>query len=258
MTDAPASVSNDGGALRVLVWNEGVHERRNEPPTMERDYPQGIHGAIADALEARLPGARIATATLADPEHGLVESVLEQTDVLLWWGHVAHDEVSDEVVARVQRHVLAGMGFVVLHSGHHSKPFRALMGTTCNLRWRNAGERELVWTVDPTHPIARGIPSPIVIPAQEMYGEQFDIPKPDDLVFVSSFAGGEVFRSGATWTRGRGRIFYFSPGDQEYPVYRQAEIGDVLANGVRWVAQPDVPRAVVPVENPAEGWFAGA
>lgn len=243
--------------LRITVWNEGVHEASGRPASMATDYPDGMHGAIAAGLGQLIPGARIRTAVLADPEHGLSEEVLVDTDVLLWWGHIAHDQVADEVVERVRRHVWGGMGLLVLHSAHFSKIFISLMGTTCSLKWRNEGERELVWTVNATHPIAQGIPHPIVIPHQEMYGELFDIPDPDDLVFISSFAGGEVFRSGVTYHRGRGRIFYFSPGDQEYPVYHQAEIRQVLANGVRWAAQPGVPRVAPAVDHPAREWFAG-
>ena len=242
--------------LRITVWNEGVHEAGGHPASMATDYPDGMHGAIADGLAQLIPNATIRTAVLADPEHGLTEQVLAETDVLLWWGHIAHERVADEVVERVQRHVLGGMGLLVLHSGHFSKIFIRLMGTTCSLKWRNEGERELVWTVDPTHPIAHGIPHPLVIPHQEMYGEFFDIPDPDDLVFISSFTGGEVFRSGVTFHRGRGRIFYFSPGDQEYPVYQQDGIRQVLANGVKWAAQPDLPRVAPAVEHPARDWFA--
>ncbi len=241
--------------LRITVWNEGVHEANGEPASMITDYPDGMHGAIAAGLAGLIPDAQIQTAVLADPEHGLSEQVLSGTDVLLWWGHIAHDRVADEVVERVHRHVLGGMGLLVLHSGHFSKIFIRLLGSTCSLKWRNEAERELVWTVNPTHPIAAGVEQPIVIEAQEMYGEFFDIPTPDDLIFVSSFAGGEVFRSGVTFTRGRGRIFYFSPGDQEYPVYQQPEIRKVLANGVRWAAQPDLPRAAPAVTNPARNWF---
>lgn len=241
--------------LRITVWNEGVHEARQDPPTIGRYYPNGMHGAIAEGLGGHFPDAVITTATLADPEHGLGEDVLAATDVLLWWGHLAHDNVSDEVVERVQRHVLGGMGLLVLHSAHFSKIFIRLMGTTCSLQWRSEGERELVWNVNPTHPIADGITGPIVIPEQEMYGEFFDIPTPDDLVFISSFDGGEVFRSGVTFTRGRGRIFYFSPGDQEYPVYNQDEIRQVLANGVTWAAQPGISRQAPFVDNPMRDWF---
>jgi trehalose utilization protein len=177
----------------------------------------------------------VRTATLAEPEHGLPPAVLDETDVLLWWGHTAHDQVSDDVADRVVGRVLDGMGLVVLHSGHYSKPFKRLMGTGCDLQWRH-DERETVWTVAPGHPIAVGVPSPFVIPEQEMYGEFFDVPPPEQLVFISSFTGGEVFRSGCCWTRGRGRIFYFSPGHETNPVYHQAEVQRVLVNGTQWAA----------------------
>ncbi|WP_427174777.1 ThuA domain-containing protein [Arthrobacter sp. 92] len=247
---------NSARKLKVLVWNEGVHETLNEPAHMGRIYPDGIHGAIAAGLGEALPDADISTATLrSNEEHGLSEETLAGTDVLLWWGHKAHAEVSDHVVDRVQRHVLGGMGLIVLHSGHFAKIFTRLLGTSCSLSWRNDGEQELVWTVKPSHPIADGIENPIVIPEQEMYGELFDIPDPDDLIFISSFAGGEVFRSGVTFTRGKGRIFYFSPGDQEYPVYHHAQIRRVIANAVGWAARPDVARAAPEVSNRPRGWY---
>jgi trehalose utilization protein len=223
--------------IRVTVWNEHVHERRD--PTVGRIYPDGMHGAIAAGLRRELQDrVEVQVATLDEPEHGLSEEVLAGTDVLTWWGHAAHDRVSDAVVERVHRRVLEGMGIVVLHSGHYSKIFIRLMGTTCALRWRQdpGGERELVWTVNPGHPIAAGVPQPIVIPHQEMYGEYFDIPPPEALVFISSFVGGEVFRGGCCYTRGAGRVFYFSPGDQEFPVYHQPEIQRVIANAVAWCA----------------------
>jgi len=220
--------------LRVTVWNEHRHEVADAH--VARLYPDGIHGAIADGIQKHLPTSRIRVATLDQPEHGLAEETLADTDVLTWWGHAAHDEVSDEVVERVHRHVLAGMGLVVLHSGHWSRIFTRLMGTTCTLRWGSEADRELVWTVDPTHPIAAGLPNPIIIEQQEMYGEFFDIPTPDELIFISSFSGGEVFRSGCTFRRGYGRIFYFSPGDQAYPVYHHHDVQRVIANGVAWSA----------------------
>lgn len=219
--------------LRVLVWGENYHEKHHEIPRAL--YPDTMHETIAAGLRTLLgDDAIVETATLDDDEHGLTEERLARTDVLFWWGHLRHDAVSDEVVERVHRHVLGGLGLVALHSAHFSKIFIRLMGTTCALRWRQAQDRELVWTVAPTHPIAEGVPQPIVIPAQEMYGEFFDVPAPDELVFVSNFSGGEVFRSGMTFSRGHGRIFYFSPGDQDYPVYHQSEIQRVLANAARW------------------------
>jgi trehalose utilization protein len=221
--------------MRVTVWGENVHEQRDE--SVRALYPDGMHTTIAASLRAALgDGADVRTATLQEPEHGLADGVLAETDVLTWWGHAAHDEVDDAVVARVRQRVLGGMGLVALHSAHYSKIFISLMGTSCGLQWRNEGERELVWTVAPGHPVAAGVPQPLVIDAQEMYGEHFDIPQPDELVFISSFAGGEVFRSGCAFTRGRGRIFYFSPGDQEYPVYHHPDVQRVIANAVRWAA----------------------
>jgi trehalose utilization protein len=219
--------------MRVTVWNEHVVEGRT--PEAARIYPDGIHAVVASALQD--VASAVTTATLAQPDHGLPPDVLDATDVLVWWGHAAHHEVADDVVERVCERALDGMGLVVLHSGHASKPFMRLMGTRCTLQWREAGERETVWTVAPGHPIAAGVPASFVIPEQEMYGEFFDVPPPDELVFISSFAGGEVFRSGCCWTRGRGRIFYFSPGHETHPVYHQPEVRRVIANGVRW-AQP--------------------
>jgi trehalose utilization protein len=248
---------SDTQPLRILVWNEGVHEARLDPSHIADMYPDGIHGAIAAGLAEHLPGARIGTATLADHEHGLSDDTLRETDVLLWWGHLAHAEVADEVVERVHREVLGGMGLLVLHSAHFAKIFKRLLGTTCALAWRNDGEREIVWTTTPSHPIAEGVPQPMVIPKQEMYGEHFDIPQPDDVIFISSFEGGEVFRSGVTFTRGRGRIFYFSPGDQDFPVYHHPDIRRVLANGVKWAAQPKLTghRAQPEVNNPPRDPF---
>jgi trehalose utilization protein len=233
----------------VTVWGENVHERTEEH--VRALYPDGMHAAIAEGLEARLgPRVEVRTATLEQPDHGLPQAVLDATDVLTWWGHAAHDAVDDAVAARVQAAVLGGMGLLALHSAHYSKPFTRLMGTSCSLRWRNEGERELVWTVDPAHPIAAGVPQPIEIEAHEMYGEPFDIPAPDELVFISSFAGGEVFRGGCCFKRGAGRIFYFSPGDQDFPVYHRDDVRRVLANAVLWAAPrrrmpgaPDSPMA---------------
>ena len=218
--------------LRVTVWNEGRHEKLH--PAVIQHYPDGMHAVIGGVL--RDAGMSVRIATLDEPEHGLSDAVLAETDVLTWWGHMAHAEVQDAVVARVQGRVLEGMGLVVLHSGHHSKIFRALMGTSCNLKWREAEERERLWVVAPGHPIADGLGEYFEIPHEEMYGEFFDIPAPDTLVFVSWFQGGEVFRSGCCYQRGRGKIFYFRPGHETHPTYHQPEVQRVITNGVRWVA----------------------
>jgi trehalose utilization protein len=239
--------------VRVTVWGENVHER--EEPAVREIYPDGMHGAIAAGLEASLgERVQVRTATLEQHEHGLPQDVLDNTDVLTWWGHAAHDRVDDAVVERVHQAVLGGMGLLVLHSGHHAKIFKRLLGTPCDLRWRNEGERELVWTVEESHPITAGVPNPIVIEAQEMYGEPFAIPRPEELIFISSFTGGEVFRGGCTWVRGAGRIFYFSPGDQEYPVYHHPDVQRVLANAVEW-ATPRLRQAPTGSPDSPVGWW---
>ncbi len=231
-------------AISVIVWGENRHEQTD--PSIAERYPHGMHGAIREGIEEHLGSrAEVTTVTLDDPEHGLTEERLAAADVLVWWGHAAHHEVADEIVERVHRHVLSGLGLIVLHSGHFSKIFQKLRGTSCSLRWRGEIDRELVWTVDPTHPIAQGVPHPLIIEQQEMYGEFFDIPTPDELIFISSFSGGEVFRSGCTWKRGHGRIFFFSPGDQEYPVYFHDDVRRVIANGVEW-ARTDRPDRTPP------------
>ena len=221
----------------VTVWNEFRHERESD--TVAEVYPDGIHATVAEALESH--GFDTRTATLDEPEHGLTDGVLDDTDVLTWWGHAAHDEVAEEIVERVHERVLDGMGLIVMHSAHYSKIFRKLMGTTCSLKWREAAETERLWTVEPGHPIADGINEYIEMPEAEMYGERFDIPAPDTLVFASWFEGGEVFRSGCCYRRGSGRVFYFRPGHETYPVYHQPEIRQILRNAVAWAAPGDGP-----------------
>ncbi len=219
--------------IRVTVWNEYLHETRHE--SIREIYPEGIHGCIANFLEE--DGLEARTATLREPEHGLSQAVLDETDVLIWWGHMAHQEVADEVVDRVYARVMRGMGLIVLHSGHASKIFRKLCGTDSDqLRWREAAEKEILWVMDPAHPIVQGLPDHILLPHEEMYGETFIIPKPDELVFVSWFEGGEVFRSGVTYTRGLGRVFYFRPGHETFPTYFNKDIQRVIRNAARWAA----------------------
>jgi len=218
-------------SFKVTVWGEFRHEKKSAH--VAGIYPQGMHEAIAAFLRKE-PKFEVRTATLDEPEHGLSESVLEETDVLLWWGHMAHGEVEDEIVQRAKKRVLEGMGLIVLHSGHYAKLFKALMGTTCSLKWREANDKERVWNVMPAHPIAQGIGEYFEVPAEEMYGEPFGIPAPDELIFISWFTGGEVFRSGCTWYRGNGRIFYFRPGHETYPTYYLPEIQRVIVNAVHW------------------------
>jgi trehalose utilization protein len=234
--------------MNVLVWNENRHEKTN--PVVAENYPKGIHGAIAEFLQE--DEINVNTATLDEADHGLTDEVLAETDVLVWWGHKAHGEVRDEIVEKVQKRVLEGMGLVVLHSGHFSKIFKKLMGTTCDLKWREADEKERLWVVDPTHPIAEGLGQYIELEKEEMYGEHFDIPTPDELIFISWFEGGEVFRSGCTYKRGKGKIFYFRPGHETYKTYYNPEIQRVIKNGVNWAKPTDSATPVYGNAQPLE------
>ncbi|MTH53046.1 trehalose utilization protein ThuA [Bacillus mangrovi] len=218
--------------MNVTVWNENRHEQKN--PVVRDIYPKGIHGAIAGFIEEA--GHRVQTATLDQPEHGLTDDVLNDTDVMIWWGHLAHEEVDDAIVEKVKNRVLDGMGLLVLHSGHFSKIFKSLMGTGCDLKWREADEKERLWVIEPSHPITEGIGEYIELEKEEMYGEHFDIPAPDELIFMSWFEGGEVFRSGCTYKRGSGKVFYFRPGHETYPTYHNEDIQTVIKNAVKWAA----------------------
>lgn len=216
--------------MKILVWNEFLHEKEMEE--VRKIYPNGIHAAIAEFLRAE--GHEVVTATLFDEGCGITEKLLDTVDVLIWWGHMRHGDVPDEVADLVQKKVHEGMGFIALHSAHHSKPFKRLMGTTCNLSWREDGDSEYVWAVKPSHPIAKGIDRYFKLEHEETYGEPFDIPEPDETVFISSYDGGEVFRAGACFYRGNGRIFYFQPGHETFPTFYQKEVQTVIKNAVLW------------------------
>ena len=236
----------------VTVWNEFRHEKIDTE--VSSVYPEGLHGAIKNFMDEE-QDFNVRTATLDEPQNGLTDEVLNNTDVLIWWGHMAHDAVQDEVVEKVYKRVLSGMGLIVLHSAHYSKIFTKLMGTSCSLKWRQVGEKERLWVIEPTHPIAEGIGEYIELEHEEMYGERFDIPAPDAVVFTSWFKGGEVFRSGCCFNRGYGKIFYFRPGHESYPTFYNKQIQRVINNAVRW-AKPtrfkenfESPEIVKPLET---------
>ncbi len=248
--------------VRVTVWNENLHETMFEE--IRAIYPEGIHGCIAAFLKDA--GFQVKTATLVEEQHGLTDEVLNNTDVLVWWGHMAHHKVEDAIVEKVHQKVLEGMGMVILHSGHASKIMRKLCGTSSELlRWREAGEKEILWVVDPAHPIAEGLNDRIELEHEEMYGETFIIPKPDDIIFISWFEGGEVFRSGVTYTRGRGKIFYFRPGHESFPTYFNKDIQKVIINGINWAAPKAMPKVtlgeikdpIMPLSNPTHNVLEG-
>ncbi|GHC63460.1 ThuA domain-containing protein [Neogemmobacter tilapiae] len=237
--------------VRVVVWGENVHEQKNK--VVAGIYPKTMHGTIAETLNAA-GGVSATTATLQEPEHGLTAERLAETDVLIWWGHAAHGDVSDAVTERVAEAVWSGMGIIFLHSAHFSKPFKRLMGTPCNLSWREAGERERLWVTSRNHPIAAGLPDHFELENEEMYGEPFGVPEPLETVFISWFQGGEVFRSGLTYKRGAGNVFYFRPGHETYPTYHDANVQKVIHNAVLWAnnAQPRIAKVTEAPNAPVE------
>ena len=225
--------------IRVLVWNEFAHEKSDE--AVKAIYPEGIHKTIADFLSAN-EDLQVRTATLDDEDCGLTEEVLANTDVLIWWAHVKHKDVPDEIVERVQNAVLSGMGFIALHSAHHSKIFRRLMGTGADLGWRENGDRERLWILNHNHPILAGISDRYIeLEHEETYSEPFSIPNPDEVLMIGSYEGSEVFRSAVTFHRDQGRIFYFQPGHETVPTFHHKQIQQVITNAVRYVA-PVAPR----------------
>ena len=218
--------------IKVTVWNEYL--RQDERQVLEA-YPEGMHNVIAAALN-REKDIKASVSLLSNPEQGLDEKTLDNTDVLIWWGHHYHDKVEDSLAQKVADRVRRGMGVIFLHSAHNSKPFKLLLGTSGSLCWRVADEKERIWVSAPSHPIAAGLPPSFVLEKEEMYGEPFGIPTPDETVFIGWFEGGNVFRSGVTFTREYGKIFYFQPGHETYPIYRDANIQKVITNAVRWAA----------------------
>ncbi len=222
--------------IKVTIWNEGRHEQHNKGA--QAMYPLGLHGTIKAFLE-KDPELEVRTVLLDDPDQGLPDEVLNDTDVLMWWGHCAHGDVKDELVERIRTRVYnEGMGFIAMHSAHMSKPFRMMVGTSGQLSWGD-DQREIVWNLLPQHPIAAGIPEYFEIEAEEMYGEPFRVPQPDELIFTSWFEGGNIFRSGMTFYRGIGKIFYFQPGHETCKSFHNPWVQKVLTNAVHWAKPND-------------------
>ncbi|MDD5603847.1 MAG: ThuA domain-containing protein [Eubacteriales bacterium] len=222
-------------AINITIWNENIHDKNDKVRAI---YPEGLHGAIKAALDEDEQKRFITRAALLDqPDQGLPDEVLENTDVLFWWGHVAHDKVDDALVERVWKRVISdGMGMVLLHSAHFSKISKRLMGTVCRSKWRESGDKERIWVIEPGHPIAEGLPEYFELPEEETYGERFDVPAPEELVFISWFSGGEVLRSGNCYHRGNGKVFYCQPGHETFPTYLDTNIKKVLRNAAAWAA----------------------
>lgn len=217
--------------IRVAIYNEYMHERMDE--TARKAYPYGIQTVLSAFIDKE-DDMTVSSVITFETIDLLTDELLDNTDVMLWWGHIRHDQIPDEIAERVKQAVLRGMGIIFLHSSHMAKPFRLLTGASCCLGWRDEGDMERVWVVNPAHPIAAGLGPYFDLPHEETYCEPFGIPEPDELVFIGWYEGGEVFRSGCVYKRGNGRIFYFQPGHEAFPTFYDANVQKVLLNAVRW------------------------
>jgi RNA polymerase sigma factor (sigma-70 family) len=217
--------------LRVLVWSEG---------TAPMDvYPADINAAIAEGLRTDRQ-LEVRTASISDPDQGLGDEALKNTDVLIWWGHLRHGDVHDDRVAAIVRRVRhEGMGFIATHSAHYSKPLKAILGTDCGWKggyFEDGAAVELRVTA-PRHPIVRGLEA-FTIPKTERYEGEFEVPKPDVIVLDGTYSSsGNRAWQGMVWTLGKGRVFYFQPGHESYPIYFQPEVRQIFRNAVHWCGQ---------------------
>jgi trehalose utilization protein len=279
----------DPAPLRILVWDE-------RQPKQKEAYGDGfLGGTIADFL-GKQAGVTVKSVALDSPAQGLDPATLDATDVIVWWGHLRHGEVTvghtEEIVTRVRE---GRLGLVPLHSAHWSRPFVRLMqeraksdalaklpeAERATAKWeflnqspfgtvvkagapltpsvakeggiykltlpqcvfpsyRPDGAPGRMTTLLPQHPIAAGLPVKWDVAQTEMYSEPFHVPEPDAVVFEEKWDKGEHFRSGCAWQVEKGRVFYFRPGHESYPVFQQIECLQVVLNAARWVAPPGV------------------
>lgn len=225
--------------MNITVFNENIDELGLDPKRADKTaallevHPNGIHNTLKDLFD-EMDDVNVRTATQDQEECGLSKEVLDNTDVLVFWAHRGHDDFPDEIAENIHQRVISGMGLILLHSAHHSKVLKRTLGTSGDLRWRDDTYCR-IFCVNPTHPISEGIPENFELGIEECYGECFDIPKPDDVVFLSWYDIGEVLRSGCTWTRGYGKIFYFQPGHESNLSYKHPYVRQILKNAVNWV-----------------------
>ena len=113
-----------------------------------------------------------------------------------------------------------------------------LVVPNCGLgSWRADGAPSHVEVKAPDHPIAKGVPARFDVKQTEMYNEPFTVPAPDTVVFAESWDKGEKFRAGCCWKVGEGRVFYFRPGHETYPVFHQPETLQIAHNAALWVGK---------------------
>lgn len=219
--------------MKVTIFTEFNASMESEEAKVS--YPEGMNACLYDFI-SKEHDVKMIVHSKDDDGSELTEEILKNTDVLIWWGHWYHGLVSDDVINMVADYVNRGMGFIALHSAHESKIFQKLVGTSGALSWREMGENERLWIIERNHPIVAGIEDThIDIEHEEMYGEPFSIPAPDELVLISWFKGGEVMRSGCVFNRGYGKIFFFRPGHETLPTYKHAQVQRIVLNAIEYV-----------------------
>lgn len=271
--------------VRVVVWDE-------RQPSQKEAYENFLGNAIADFLRGE-DGLAVQSVTIDDPEQGISQAVLDNCDVLIWWGHKRQSEILPEAGKRIVERISSGkLHLIALHSAHWSTPFVEAMneitrrrtvatGTAksdityvpppkqytvprydtrltpftiarkfpdgrqnlevhlpycCFPAYRNDGKPSHVKILQKGHPITKGIPHEFQISRTEMYDEPFHVPEPDDVILEERWATGEWFRSGMLWRLGKGIVFYFRPGHETFPVYKEQFPLKILSNAVRWAA----------------------
>lgn len=240
--------------MNITIFNE--YHPNEHTGKAEKNYPGGIHIALKSIFESQ--EYDVVTATQEQACNGLTDEILDNTDVLLWWSKNWDNELLNSVADKVVSRIREGMGAVFLHSAKNSKPFLRLTGTTsatAPVSWKEPGESERLFVVSPAHPIAEGIPSGYVIPNEEPYCEYFDIPKPDDIVFLGGFGNGMCIRAGVTFTRGAGKIFFFQPGHDSFPVYNDKVIRRIILNAVNWAKPVAKPAPIAEETKPEQTGF---
>ena len=270
--------------IRVLIWDE-------QQPKQKQAYDHYIGATLAKHLEKSNKFEIISTHIDA-PQHGIDVATLDATDVIIWWGHVRHSEISiSETKPIIDRIKDGKLSFIALHSAHWATPFMEAMNektreitekkfqvaseavkyvappgrvpphkssvltpfylaytrgrvtgevqvnlpNCCFPAWRADGKPSLMRSVSMSHPIATGIPSSFKIAKTEMYSEPFHVPEPDTVIFEEYWDAGEWFRSGMVWNIGKGKVFYFRPGHETYPVFKEPIPLKVIENAVSYL-----------------------
>jgi trehalose utilization protein len=275
--------------IHVLIWDE-------QQPRQAEAYENFLGNEIASQLKKSSEDFEIRSVSIKDSDQGLADGNLDWADVIIWWGHVRHSDVTEENTRKVVDHIESGeLDLIALHSAHWARPFvesmnrRSIRDAKTQLKeagaenltietikpprertvpihgamvtptvfgykknrtnyhaiihlpyccfpdYRPDGKPGTITVKAPDHPIAKGLSKTFQVKQTEMYNEPFHVPDPDQVIFEETWERGERFRSGMVWKIGKGKVFYFRPGHETYPVFKQPEVIQVLTNATRWL-----------------------